>query len=207
METRLIETWILYTLVGFVLGSIPFSLVLGRLFLGADIRAYGDRNPGAANVVRAGSKSLGIAAVLLDGFKGCIPVALAVYASGVSGWAVLPVTLAPLLGHAFSPFLRGHGGKGISTTFGVWTGLTIWEVPTVLGLASGLFGYLLGFKGWAVILASATTLLYLIVRQADVVWTTTFAINMALFIWKYRGDLRQPPQLRPSVAQRWGRHP
>jgi glycerol-3-phosphate acyltransferase PlsY len=207
MEILLIDTWIIYTVVGFLLGSIPFSLVLGRLFLRTDIRAYGDRNPGAANVVRAGSKGLGIAAVLLDGFKGCIPVALAVYASGVSGWAVLPVTLAPLLGHAFSPFLRGHGGKGISTTFGVWTGLTLWEVPTVLGLASGLFGYLLGFRGWAVMLAAGTTLLYLVLRQADIVWVTTFAINAALLAWKYRAELRQPPQLRPAVAQRLGRHP
>ncbi len=207
METLLIETWILYTIVGFLLGAIPFSLLLGRLFLGTDIRAYGDHNPGAANVVRAGSRGLGVLGVVLDGFKGCIPVALAVYGSGVSGWAVLPVTLAPLFGHAFSPFLGGHGGKGISTTFGVWTGLTIWEVPTVLGLASGLFGYLLGFKGWAVILASTTTLLYLILRQADVVWIVTFAVNMVLFVWKYRSDLRQPPQLRPPVAQRLGRHP
>lgn len=196
----------IYTVVGFVLGAIPFSLVLGRLFLRADIRAFGDHNPGAANVVRAGSKGLGIAAVLLDGFKGCIPVALAVYASGVSGWAVLPVTLAPVLGHAFSPFLRGHGGKGISTTFGVWTGLTVWEVPTVLGLASGLFGYLLGFRGWAVMLAAGTTLLYLVLRQADIVWVTTFAANTLLLAWKYRADLRQPPQLRPAVAQRLGRH-
>ena len=205
-DEALIETWILYTIVGFVLGSIPFSLVLGRLFLRTDIRTVGDQNPGAANVVRAGSKSLGVAAVLLDGFKGCIPVALAVYASGVSGWAVLPVTMAPLLGHAFSPVLGGHGGKAISTTFGVWTALTLWEVPTVLGLASGVFAYLLGFKGWAVALAGATTLVYLLLRQADIVLVTTFAANLLLLLWKYRTDLRHPPQLRPAVAQRLGRH-
>lgn len=73
---------------------------------------------------------VGMMAVILEGMKGFIPVALAYWRYRVTGWAILPIMVAPLPGHMFSPFLRGHGGKGITVTFGVWMGLTVWRVPS-----------------------------------------------------------------------------
>ena len=112
------------TIVGFAAGSLPLSLWLGRLALGVDIREYGpDRNPGAGNVWRAGGPALGVAAAALDIAKAAVPIAVARLVLGVSGWALLPVALAPILGHDFSPLLRFRGGKGVAATFGAWLAL------------------------------------------------------------------------------------
>ena len=93
----------------YLLGSLPFSVWLGKLFLKKDIRAYGDHNPGAANVFRAGNPMLGMAAVLLDVGKG-IPFVVLARWLGLGQTAAVAVGLAAILGHAFSPWLRFHGG-------------------------------------------------------------------------------------------------
>ena len=124
-----------WVILGFVLGSIPFSLLVGKFALNTDIRSLGDGNPGGFNVWRAGGRFWAFLAVLLDGFKGAIPVGLAHYVFGVNSWLLIPVALAPLLGHIFSPFLKFRGGKGLSTNFGIWLGLTLWLGPTVFGLS------------------------------------------------------------------------
>ncbi len=95
----------MWTVVGFVCGSLMFAYWLGRLWLHVDIRDYGDGNPGAGNAWRAGGWRLGLPAALLDYAKAAIPVALAHYGAGIDGWGIVPVALAPVLGHAFSPFM------------------------------------------------------------------------------------------------------
>jgi acyl phosphate:glycerol-3-phosphate acyltransferase len=122
---------------GLLLGSLPFSVWIGRIFLRKDIREYGDGSPGATNVARAGSKSLYVIAALLDAFKGTVPVWLAQMLSGASGWGLAAIAVAPVLGHAFSPFLKFRGGMGVATTFGVWLGLTGWLGPSVMALCIG----------------------------------------------------------------------
>ncbi len=113
------------TVIGFAAGSLPLSLWLGRLALGVDIRDFGpDRNPGAGNVWRAGGPALGIAAAVLDIAKAAVPIAVARLALGISGWALVPVALAPIVGHDFSPLLRFRGGKGVAVTFGAWYAAT-----------------------------------------------------------------------------------
>ncbi len=120
-----------------VLGSFPFSLWIGKIFLRKDIRKFGDGAPGATNVARAGSKSLYVIAALLDAFKGTVPVWLAQTVSGTAGWELAAVAVAPVVGHAFSPFLSFRGGMGVATTFGVWLGLTGWLGPVIMALCIG----------------------------------------------------------------------
>jgi len=123
---------------GLVLGSIPFSLWIGKIFLHTDIRRYGDGSPGATNLARAGSKTLYVIAALLEAFKGTVPVWLAQLLSGITGWELAAVAVAPVMAHAFSPFLKFRGGMGVATTFGVWLALTGWLGPVVLALCIGL---------------------------------------------------------------------
>lgn len=123
---------------GFVLGSLPFSVWIGKLFLHTDIRKYGDGAPGATNVARAGSKSLYVLAALLDAFKATVPVWLSQWLSGVSGWELAAVAVAPVAGHAFTPFLHFRGGMGAASTFGAWLGLTGWLGPTAMAICMGL---------------------------------------------------------------------
>ncbi len=136
---------ILYTATSFLLGAMPFSVWMGRLILRTDVRNYGDGNPGAINAWRAGGYKSGLPAILLDYLKGAVPVSLASLRFGFTGWQLAVVALSPVLGHAFSPFLRFRGGKAVAVTFGIWTGLTLWEGPTILGIFLGNFHLLKEF--------------------------------------------------------------
>ncbi|MCX5996546.1 MAG: glycerol-3-phosphate acyltransferase [Chloroflexi bacterium] len=93
----------------FILGSCPFSLWIGSLRLHKDIRNYGDGNPGAANVFKAGGKWWGVAAVIADIVKGVPFVLLAKWILYLSQPVVYLVATAAVLGHAYSPFLHFKG--------------------------------------------------------------------------------------------------
>jgi glycerol-3-phosphate acyltransferase PlsY len=122
--------------VSFQSGALPFSVWIGRLALGRDIRAYGDHNPGMTNVFRAGGKGWGVVAMLLDGFKGAVPVGLACRLVHLNGWGMAAVAEAPVLGHAFSPFLRFSGSKALAVTVGIWDRLTLFFGPLLLGVSA-----------------------------------------------------------------------
>lgn len=192
-------TDLLWVLFAFACGSLPLSLWLGRFALGVDIRQYGDGNPGAANVWRAGGRWWGLLALLLDGFKGLIPVALAKYAGGVEGWALVVVALAPVVGHAYSPFLRFRGGKAVAATFGIWTGLTLGEIPTLLGLSLVSFLAVQTADAWSVIMGMAVTLIHLLLRRSPPFMLALWAGNVLILVWKHRHSLREPIRPRPWI--------
>jgi len=190
------QTALVWMAIGFLSGAVPFAVVLGRIFLRRDVRRYGDGNPGAASAWKAGGWKIGLPAVLLDGFKGGIPVGLAHFLCGVRGWWLVPVALAPVLGHAFSPFLRFRGGKAVAVTFGIWLGVLLGEGPIMLGLLLSLAYAVLSTDAWAVLLTMATFLAHLLLRGADPVPLTIGMGNTAILFWKHRGELCRPPQLR-----------
>lgn len=198
-------TVFLWTLLAFFSGALPFSVWLGRLALRTDIRRYGDGNPGGANLWRAGGAAWGLAGILLDYAKGALPVALAHFAAGVQDWALVPVALAPVLGHAYTPFLRGRGGKALAVTFGVWTGISLWSGPVVLGLAFGFWLFTVRHDGWTVMLGMATLLVALLAAGAGLPWLTIWAGNTALLAWKHRQELRRPPDWRRGWIGRLAR--
>lgn len=195
-----------WMMAGFFSGSIPFSLLVGKLARGVDIRAVGDRNPGAFNVFASAGAGWGILAMLLDWLKGALPVSLAGFAAGISGRMLVFVALAPILGHAYSPWLGGRGGKALAVTFGVWTGLTLAAGPLLLGLLFTLNYALWSVSGWAVILS--------MLPFGGFVWWVYGATrpelmgvwlgNMLLLAWKHRRDLSQGPQIRAGWL-RWVR--
>ena len=187
-----------WTVIGFALGSIPFSVILGRAVLGKDIRQYGDGNPGGTNVARAsGSKLLGALAIILDMLKGAVPVALAHYVVGVDGWALVPVMLAPILGHAWSPFLRFRGGKAIAATFGVWTALTVPFGPFVMALTLLLLNKVIAGPGWAVMAALLGLLAFLgVIGLISPPMLAAWAGTAAILALKHRDDLARAPHAR-----------
>ncbi len=193
------ESIAFWIILAFFLGSIPFSVWLGRLWLRTDIRTYGDGNPGAANAWRAGTWRVGIPAMLLDYLKGAIPVSLAHYGFGVFGWGLAAVALGPVLGHAFSPFLRFRGGKALTVTFGIWTGLSLAEGPIVLGLLFGFFLLVQNEDAWAVILGLLTFLAYWWLRQADLPILAACVGNTVILAWKHRHGLQQPIRPGPLI--------
>jgi glycerol-3-phosphate acyltransferase PlsY len=192
----------LFTAAGFVSGSLMFSLWIARFALRQDLRGVGDGNPGAFNVIKAGGAKWGAVAGLLDFFKGCIPVGLARLLFGITGWPLVIVALAPVLGHAFSPWLRFRGGKAVAVTFGIWCGLTLWEAPPIMGLLLAVWFSIVAGSGWAVMLMMGCLGAYYLLTYPDPVLLTTLVLNTLLLAYKYRADLRQPLDLRPSLKQR-----
>jgi acyl phosphate:glycerol-3-phosphate acyltransferase len=186
-----------FTILGYLLGSIPFSVWLGKRILRTDIRGFGqDRNPGAANAWRAGKWRLGLPVLALDFLKGALPVALARWAFDISGWESLPVALAPVLGHAFSPFLKFKGGKAVAVTFGIWTGLLPGAGPLVLGASLALFLLLLASEAWAVIFGMFAFLGYLILAGATLVVLSIWTGNLLILAFTHRRELRHGLQVR-----------
>lgn len=193
----------LWILLAFLAGSLPISVWIGRFVLGVDVRSVGDGNPGATNVYRAGGRTAAAIALLLDFLKGALPVGLAAYDAEVTfPWLAL-VALAPVAGHAFSPFLKGRGGKAVAVTFGIWAGLTAWEGPIVLGVGLLAGAKLLGATGWAVVVALVLLGMYL---ASAPVWPASLALrlqtawlllvllgNLLITIWRHRADLAHFP--------------
>jgi acyl phosphate:glycerol-3-phosphate acyltransferase len=106
-----------FALLGYLLGSIPFGLLLTRAAGLGDIRRVGSGNIGATNVLRTGNKALAAATLLLDGLKGAVAVLLAAWLGGHD--AVLLAGIGAVLGHAFPVWLGFKGGKAAATSYGV----------------------------------------------------------------------------------------
>jgi len=189
---------LLWSLIGFFLGAIPFSLLLGKLFAGKDIRAVGDGNPGGANALKAGGLKVGIPAILLDIAKGFVPIYLAQRA-GLAGWSLIPAALAPVLGHAFSPFLRFRGGKALAATGGVWAALIgLWAFPIYAMLALP-FTIFQSEDGWSACAGMLALLGYTLLSGEP--WLVAFAaLNTSVIFWTHRRELARRPHLRGWVT-------
>jgi acyl phosphate:glycerol-3-phosphate acyltransferase len=196
-------TTLLWIIFAFLCGSLPFSVWVGRVALRKDIRHFGDANPGAANVFRAGSKGWGVIAILLDILKGAIPVGLANYGAHITDWSLVLIAIAPVAGHAFSPFLRFKGGKAIAVSLGIWCGLTLYQVPMVLGLILGIYIALLTNNGWSTVLGFASLIVYLLIIAAPAWMLGVWLGNLIIVIYKHRADLKQPTTLRPWVKRQF----
>lgn len=189
---------VVWTVGAFLLGAVPFSLLVTRYALGKNIRQVGDGNPGATNVIKAGGIKWGVLAFALDYLKGALPPGLAWFFAGITDWRIVPIAVAPVAGHAFSPFLKFKGGKALAATFGVWSGLTLAEVPTMLGLLMTLFFILLTVDGWAVVLAMLPLSVYMLLYKNTIllaVWAGIFII----LVLKHRADLQKPLRLKPWI--------
>ena len=116
---------LLVAVLAYLLGSIPFGLVLARLMGLGDLRAIGSGNIGATNVLRTGSKKAAFATLILDGAKGGVAVLIAGAMLGPDAAQV--AGLAAFLGHLYPVWLRFHGGKGVATFIGVTLALA-WPV-------------------------------------------------------------------------------
>ena len=121
--------------IAYLIGSVPFAVLVSRLFELPDPRTYGSKNPGATNVLRTGRKAAAALTLLGDAAKGWFAVYLAQHFAsryGLGSITIAAVALAVFLGHSYSVFLRFQGGKGVATTCGVLLALNVWLGLTTL---------------------------------------------------------------------------
>ena len=117
--------WVSMTVLGFLLGAIPFGIVISKALGQPDPRTAGSKNIGFTNVLRVSGKKAGILTLLGDLGKGWVIAWAAMHWLTVESY-IMVVALAPILGHLFSPFLGFKGGKGVATAVGVLLGLNPW---------------------------------------------------------------------------------
>ncbi len=195
---------ILFLLFAYLIGSIPFGLVLTKIFLKEDIRAIGSGNIGATNVLRAGSKKLAFLTLLLDGLKGAAPVFfinLVFYAlDHALSLSSLPfedtrittglcVGLAAILGHCFPVWLKFRGGKGVATAFGV-----LLAAAPVAGLAACAV-WLAVFFLMRISSAAALSALAVAPVVTLILYGATPAVIVlliaALVFWRHKDNIRR----------------
>ncbi len=135
----LLNTNVQFFIAAYLIGGIPFGLLLAKYFAGVNVQESGSKSIGATNVLRviktkdpALAKKLGAATLALDALKGVL-ILLAAQLAGVSEATLWGIGVLAVLGHCFSPYLGFEGGKGIATGMGVF--LVMLPLETVIGLA------------------------------------------------------------------------
>jgi glycerol-3-phosphate acyltransferase PlsY len=186
----------LFLLVAYLIGSVPFAVVVSRMFGLADPRSFGSGNPGATNVLRTGNKKAALFTLIGDAAKGAFAVWLA-RALG-SQWfdsATLPqvvalVGLAAFIGHVFPVFLGFKGGKGVATAAGVLLALNPW-----LGLGTLLTWVVVAVLTRYSSLASVCASVF---SPLAAVWAIGFRAEIlaivamsAILIWRHAGNIQR----------------
>ncbi len=173
--------------VSYLIGSIPFGLVLTRLAGFGDVRDIGSGNIGATNVLRTGNKPLALATLLLDGGKGAVAVVI-----GGIYWGpdiAIVAAFGSLIGHLFPVWLRFRGGKGAAIGLGILLALA-WPVGIAACLTWFAVALVFRYSSLAALVAFATS-------PAFAWWladpqTMEFAAFMAVVIWlKHAGNIRR----------------
>jgi acyl phosphate:glycerol-3-phosphate acyltransferase len=186
----------LFTSFAFFCGALPFSVWIGKNLLGRDVRELGDHNPGATNAWKAGGWKAGLLALLLDVSKGAFPVGLAYFIFGWRGPEIIPIALAPVFGHAYSPFLDFKGGKALAVSLGIWIGLLLWNALLIILPPLIIVFLIVDNSGFAVLAALIALWIYLYFFVGNPYFLVIFIILSVLLIWKHREDFRKPFKLR-----------
>ncbi|MFT3706101.1 MAG: glycerol-3-phosphate 1-O-acyltransferase PlsY [Archangium sp.] len=127
--------WLLVAL-GYLLGSIPFGVIITSRFANKDVRAEGSGNIGATNVARVAGKKLGALVLLLDALKGTVPVLVGVRLAPEDSLLHVCIASAAFVGHVFPVWLKFKGGKGVATALGVL--LVLLPIPALIGFVAWL---------------------------------------------------------------------
>jgi glycerol-3-phosphate acyltransferase PlsY len=176
---------------GYLLGSIPFGLILTRLAGLGDVRKIGSGNIGATNVLRTGNKGLAALTLVLDALKGTAAVLIAQHVGGGHGIAILAGLLAGLgafLGHLFPVWLNFRGGKGVATYIGVLLGL-LWPAAVTFCVIWIGVAVLTRYSSLSALFASVVTPLIVLLVFDDRAAALVAVIMTALLLWKHRGNI------------------
>jgi len=182
-------TVILLGLVGaYIVGSIPFGIIVGRGIFGVDPRTVGSGNIGAANSMRALGPR-GAALVLIgDVVKGVVPTLLASHWLPYGNWAIAAAGLATIVGHNWSIFLHFKGGKGVATGLGVLVVLS-WPATAVFAVVWLLTVALTRYSSLASMLASAAVPVSLVMLRAPIAYVVYAVLALVLVLWRHAANI------------------
>ncbi|WP_298676737.1 glycerol-3-phosphate 1-O-acyltransferase PlsY [uncultured Lentibacter sp.] len=189
----------LWALLGYLLGSVPFGMLLSRVMNLGDLRSIGSGNIGATNVLRTGNKTAALLTLLLDGGKAAVAVLLARALAGED--AAQLAGLMAFFGHCFPLWLRFKGGKGVATFFGLLLALN-----PLVGLAC-CATWLAAFALWRISSLAAIT-----AASASTVWMaalgaqTILLLGMALTVLVFFTHRANIDRLRAGTEPKFGKN-
>jgi glycerol-3-phosphate acyltransferase PlsY len=153
------------------------------------------------NVARAGGAGWAAFAFLLDCCKAAVPVGLAYYIFGIQDWRVVPIALAPPIGHAYPIFFDFKGGKAIASIAGSWVGIAILEIIVVGAFLLLYWNASVRESAWVTMFMVISVIIYLLLTGAPLIWTLFALTSLGFLAWTHRHTLHNPPGVKPWVQQ------
>jgi len=180
-------------LIGYLIGSLSFAVIVSRAFALPDPHTYGSGNPGATNVLRMGRKLPALLTLVGDGGKGWVAVFLAqrfAGAWGVDETGIAGVVIATFIGHLYPVFFRFQGGKGVATAAGILFSIHPW-----LGLATLatwiVIAAIFRISSLAALIAAVFAPLYYVWLFGPNTMAAAIAAISVLLVWRHRENLRR----------------
>lgn len=182
---------LVFIVLAYLIGSVPFAVIVSRTMGLADPRSYGSGNPGATNVLRSGNKKAAVLTLLGDALKGWLAVFLAerfADAWGVGDFGLAAVALAVFIGHLYPVFLRFKGGKGVATAAGV-----LIAIDPILGLAVGatwlIIAVFFRYSSLAALVAAVFAPLYYVFMFGFGPYAPAVIVMAILLIYRHRANI------------------
>jgi len=180
---------IILIVIAYLMGSISSAVIVCHLFDLPDPRTSGSGNPGATNVLRHGNKKAAIITLLLDIFKGVIPILLAKTFMPLP-WVISAVALAAFVGHLYPVFFQFKGGKGVATAFGVFTAVS-WPVGLLLLLTWLGMAFVFRYSSLSALTAAVFAPIFMLVLTKQPLFVLLAVVISTLLIWRHRSNIRK----------------
>lgn len=183
------ESPLVYLILGYLIGSLPFAVIVSKAFGLADPRSFGSGNPGATNVLRTGNKGAAALTLIGDAAKGWFAMWLA-GKLGAGSTATALAGLAAFLGHLFPVFLKFKGGKGVATAVGVLIGIDGWLAlaAVLIWLATAV---ITRYSSLAALVAAGIAPILAGWLHGVGVVTGTVTPMCALLVWRHKENIRR----------------
>jgi len=182
-----------FILIGYLIGSLSFAVIVSKAFALPDPHSYGSGNPGATNVLRTGNKLAAVLTLLGDGLKGWFAVFLAqrlAWRFGVDDSGIAAVALAVFVGHLFPVFFRFKGGKGVATAAGVLFAID-WRVGLGTLVTWFVIAFFFRYSSLAALVAAAfAPFATALVLGFNLYAAAVLAIS-ALLVWRHADNIRK----------------
>jgi acyl phosphate:glycerol-3-phosphate acyltransferase len=181
---------VVFMACAYLIGSVPFAILVSMALKLPDPRTYGSNNPGATNVLRSGNKQAAVLTLLGDAGKGWLAVWLTQHFMPGQYGVVFLVALAVFLGHLFPVFLRFKGGKGVATALGILLALNVWTGLVALAVwlaVAAIFRY----SSLAAMVAAVGASIFALLQVTIPGWYIFATIVMTgLLIWRHVDNIR-----------------
>ena len=177
----------LWAVLGYLIGSIAFGMVLARVMNLGDLRAIGSGNIGATNVLRTGNKKAAALTLILDGAKGAVAVLLARHFAGEAAAQI--AALAAMIGHCYPVWLRFQGGKGVATFLGILLALA-WPVGLACCIVWLIASFATRISSMGALAAAAASTFLLVFMGYGSALTLGILLTMLIF-WRHRANIKR----------------